>query len=313
MTSRAASLPGEAGQVPDVREPHGKVGVEPPPPQGRVEPAETLFTRGHGSPLSRRTCRSAWRARTYPYPPIPQIRPTTTSSTSDTFRNSSRFDGLERWSSMAGKAGEKERVADGDARVGVAGGIDHDPVDLVPRLLEPVDDLPLVVRLEERHRRPLPPGGGGHVLADVLERLASVDGGLPLPQDVQVGAVDEQDPGERSFSQDLPRPPGRLAEEETASPGNDPARRHHREKVAVGDALDEDAPPVAGEEDFLPLPQAVFRRRSGRTRGRTGRPRRTRRTGPGNRPGRAIPRPSGRPSRRSPRTSPRGPSCASPQ
>src|SRR5512141_452406 len=85
-------------------------------------------------------------------------------------------------------------VPDGHAGVRVRRGVDHDPVEAPLRRLEPLDDLALVVRLEEGDRRALRPGRRRHLFADVGKCFPPVDGRLALPENVQVGTVDEQDP-----------------------------------------------------------------------------------------------------------------------
>src|SRR5512134_881732 len=89
---------------------------------------------------------------------------------------------------------EEEGVPDRDAGVGVAGRVDHHSVGRVPGLLERLDDLPLVVGLEELHRGPFAARGKADGLPDGGEGLAPVEAGLPLPQHVEVRAVDEEDP-----------------------------------------------------------------------------------------------------------------------
>ena len=53
----------------------------------------------------------------------------------------------------------------------------------------------LVVALEAEHGRAARVGGGGHVRLDVGQRVAPVDLGAALAQQVQVGAVHEQQQG----------------------------------------------------------------------------------------------------------------------
>src|SRR3990172_3753953 len=96
-----------------------------------------------------------------------------------------------------GQAGIDQRVPHGDARVGVRRGIDHDPVEPPLRPLEPLDDLPFVVRLEEGDLRPFPPGRLRHRPADVRRSFTPVDGRLTIPENVQVGTVHEEDPERR--------------------------------------------------------------------------------------------------------------------
>lgn len=84
-----------------------------------------------------------------------------------------------------------EGIADGDARVGEAGGVDDDHIHLAAGSMQPVDDGTLVIRLEclQRCAETLCLGlgvglyfGKGGVPVDVR---------FPEPQQVEIGAVDE--------------------------------------------------------------------------------------------------------------------------
>src|SRR3990172_2881914 len=86
-------------------------------------------------------------------------------------------------------------VADRDAGVRIPARIDHQAVETPPNFLKPADDLPLVVRLEELHGGPFPAGGPGNLAPDLVEGPFPVDLRLPLSQNVEVRAVDEQDAG----------------------------------------------------------------------------------------------------------------------
>jgi hypothetical protein len=82
--------------------------------------------------------------------------------------------------------------------VGEGGRVDDDPGGFGPRRVDPVDDLVLGVRLVEADLEPdlgpEPPAVG----LDVGERLAPVDLGLALAEQVQVRSVqDIDDAGQR--------------------------------------------------------------------------------------------------------------------
>jgi hypothetical protein len=70
--------------------------------------------------------------------------------------------------------------------------VDDDPVGDVPRLVDPVDELSLVVALPHLN-------GAAQLLRerleadpDVVERLAPVDAGFPSPQQVEAGTVEHE-------------------------------------------------------------------------------------------------------------------------
>ncbi len=72
------------------------------------------------------------------------------------------------------------------------GGIDDDAGGIVNAVMDPVDNLVFTVGLVERNRvaaRRCPLGA--HLL-DILEARRAVDLGLPRPQSVEIGAVQDQ-------------------------------------------------------------------------------------------------------------------------
>ena len=83
---------------------------------------------------------------------------------------------------------------DRDRGVGEAGRIDHDAGGLLGAgLLNPVDDLALVVRLPELDREAVRGRGLAAELLDVLERGAAVDLRLARAEQVEVRAVEHVD------------------------------------------------------------------------------------------------------------------------
>ena len=89
---------------------------------------------------------------------------------------------------------QRHRVAQRNAGVGEASGIQNQALDLAPRRLQAVDQGALVIRLEGLEPRP---GFGRQALQpglDLGERGAPVDLGLSPAEFVQVGAIEEQDP-----------------------------------------------------------------------------------------------------------------------
>src|SRR6185312_14688144 len=64
------------------------------------------------------------------------------------------------------QGGGGERVEDGYGGVGIGAGVEDDAVGALPRLLDPVDELALVVRLAEIDRKT---DAGGTVEAGILD------------------------------------------------------------------------------------------------------------------------------------------------
>jgi hypothetical protein len=87
----------------------------------------------------------------------------------------------------------QQGVIDGVAVVGIGPGVDDDAVIHPVGGLYLVNERPFVVALADVH--PDVPGGGiGHKLhAQVVVAAGAVDARLPLSQQVQVGAVDDQE------------------------------------------------------------------------------------------------------------------------
>ena len=88
----------------------------------------------------------------------------------------------------------EQRIAQRDARVGEAGGVEDDEGHVAGRrLVDPRDQLGLGIALE---RRQVVPGLGGelrHPLVDLVEGDLAVDAGFTGAEQVQVRAVQQQD------------------------------------------------------------------------------------------------------------------------
>ncbi len=82
-----------------------------------------------------------------------------------------------------------QRVEDRDRGVGERGRVDGDATGGVPRLVNPVDDLVLVVALVEAEVERQLPGQGAAVALDIGQGLVAVDVGLAPAEQVEVGAV----------------------------------------------------------------------------------------------------------------------------
>jgi hypothetical protein len=89
--------------------------------------------------------------------------------------------------------GGLQRIEDGDRGVRKGAGVDHDACGLLARLLDPGDQLALVVRLAKVDRKPERAGPRLAPAANVGERLVAVDGGLTGAEQVEVGSVQDVD------------------------------------------------------------------------------------------------------------------------
>src|SRR5262245_55971317 len=88
----------------------------------------------------------------------------------------------------------RDRVADRDRGVGVAGRVEHDAGGLLgARLLDPVDQLALVVRLAEHHGEAVAFGRLTAEPLHVLEGCAAVGFRLARAEQIEVGAVEDVD------------------------------------------------------------------------------------------------------------------------
>ena len=85
-----------------------------------------------------------------------------------------------------------QRVQNGHAVMGIGAGIHHDALIYPVGLLDGVHDGPFVVGLEAVHLHPVFPAEGFQVLAERGIAVFSIDSRLPLAQQIQVGAVDDQ-------------------------------------------------------------------------------------------------------------------------
>src|SRR5215469_2595647 len=85
-----------------------------------------------------------------------------------------------------------ERVEDGDRGVSIGAGIQDDAVGILPRLLDPVDELSLMVRLAEIDAEPERLAAFDAGLLDFGQGLVAIDGGLAQPQHVEVGSVENE-------------------------------------------------------------------------------------------------------------------------
>ena len=90
-----------------------------------------------------------------------------------------------------GHFGRGDRIAECDAGMRVACGVDYDHISLADRILDPGDQSAFVIALAELNVRPAF-GLFAHGTFNVRQRGRAVDFWLPLPQQVEVGAVEEE-------------------------------------------------------------------------------------------------------------------------
>ena len=79
--------------------------------------------------------------------------------------------------------------------MGISAGIDDQPLGPTARLLNPGHKVALMIALAEFHLKAQPEGMGPAQILDIAQRLVPVQLGLPGPQHVEVGAVENADDG----------------------------------------------------------------------------------------------------------------------
>jgi mono/diheme cytochrome c family protein len=90
-------------------------------------------------------------------------------------------------------AGQPQGVMDGDRGVTVGSGIDDDPAGRRMRLLDPSDEFGLAVALARFDDEPESLGARRAARLELGQGLAAIDVGLPHPEQVQIGAVEDED------------------------------------------------------------------------------------------------------------------------
>jgi hypothetical protein len=92
-----------------------------------------------------------------------------------------------------GNSGRQEGIANRDAGMGVSRRVDNDKVDLVVRrLLDAAYDFAFVIRLKCLQADAVLLGHLVQVLVDGGQRVGTVHFGLARAQQVQIGAMDDQ-------------------------------------------------------------------------------------------------------------------------
>ena len=86
-----------------------------------------------------------------------------------------------------------QRIEDGDRRVGEGGGIDDDAGGALAGAVNPVDDLVFAIALMKLDRKPKFAADAAAVRFDVGQRLAAVDLRLALAEQIEIGAVQDND------------------------------------------------------------------------------------------------------------------------
>ena len=91
------------------------------------------------------------------------------------------------------QAGGEEGVAYRDTGVGIGSRVDNDEFDLViPGLLDAIDNLAFAIRLEGLQCYALLTGHASQILVDLSECVGAIDFRFACTQQVQVGAMDDQ-------------------------------------------------------------------------------------------------------------------------
>ena len=121
------------------------------------------------------------------------MTPAATGETNEWWRKRSRAKMLERCTSITGRP--TARIASCRAsEVWVkAPGLMTMPLAAGGRLVDPVDQLALVVGLAEVDRKAQPFAGVAAGVLDVVEAAAAVDRRLALAEQVEIGTVEDED------------------------------------------------------------------------------------------------------------------------
>ena len=95
--------------------------------------------------------------------------------------------------------GGEKGVEHSDRSVGQRTRVENNPLGRFAGLLDPVDQLALVIGLAEVDLEAECRGARRAALLDVAERVMAVDRGVADPEQVQVGAVQDEDRRQRSL------------------------------------------------------------------------------------------------------------------
>src|SRR5665213_729891 len=93
------------------------------------------------------------------------------------------------------QGGSAQRVENGNGGMCIAAGIDDDTVGRFARLLDPIDELPLVVRLAEVDGEAERGGALEAGFLDIGEGLVAIGLGLPHAEEIEIGPVENEDGG----------------------------------------------------------------------------------------------------------------------
>src|ERR1700752_3766219 len=92
--------------------------------------------------------------------------------------------------------GGGERVEQRDRGMGQRTRVQNDAVGRFARLLDPVDQLPFMIGLPEIDLEAECSGPGGAALLDIAERVLPVYRRLADPEQIKIGAVQDEDNGQ---------------------------------------------------------------------------------------------------------------------
>lgn len=91
------------------------------------------------------------------------------------------------------QVGAAQRVVDRDRGMGIGAGIDDDAGRAAARLLDPVDELALVIRLAEVDGEAQQSGPLVAGFLDIAQGFAAIESRLAHAEQVEVGAVEDKD------------------------------------------------------------------------------------------------------------------------
>ena len=183
--------PGKSGEVADVRQARDEQPVDMGRREAVGERRQAARDAGQARGASFRVRPRS--ASSYPYAPSP-----TTTPTRGGREHRVAALGLARVDVREVHLDERQldrrqRVANGEARVRVRAGVDHDAVDLAAQCVDRVDELALAVVLRELQLRAELRRDSAQRALDVGERLAAVQRRLASAEQIQIRAVEDGD------------------------------------------------------------------------------------------------------------------------
>lgn len=91
------------------------------------------------------------------------------------------------------KSHGRNGIADRDTRMSIPSRVDHDRIEPLLGTLNPGNELSLQIRLLHRHLNAISLSELGDRSIDDFQRSTAINGLFPLPQQIQIGAMEHKD------------------------------------------------------------------------------------------------------------------------